>query len=247
LFTSGGGVVLYPLGVLYFAARKSWKSVAWFGALSSLWVACYFIGYHHPSWHPKPYEALASPGKMLHFMLDFLGNIWQVPHLPVSVEHASFIAGIALSLVAAYILYAKRSDPFFRLIFAFIAISAFTLSLARSGLGVMFALESRYSIYPLFLAACCVVGAASLSLGNSSSKWLTMSAIVLSILFWGVMSAEKSQLQDLWQQRQNRVVGMNAFTTGVIGGLFYSNQYQAAQILLSSQRAHIYNYKYIAQ
>jgi len=247
LFTSGGGVVLYPLGSLYFAARKSWKSAAWFGSLSTLWVACYFIGYHRPSWHPKPFEAFASPGRMLHFMFDFLGNIWQVPNLPVSVEPLSFITGIALTLVATYILYAKRFDPFFWLIFAYIAISVFTSSLARSGFGIMYALESRYSIYPLFTTACCVVGAASLSLRNPSCKWLTMSAIVLSILFWGVMSVEKSQLQDLWQQRQNRVVGMNAFTTGVIGGLFYSNQYQAAQILLSSQRAHIYNYKYIAQ
>jgi len=247
LFTSGGGLVLYPLGNLFLISRKRWKPLAWFAIISSLSLACYFIGYHHPPEHPALSEALVLPGRTLHYCIVFLGNIGPLPGMPLPAGIVALAAGAVLCFIASWILYKRPADPFFELVFTFVAFSALTSALSRSGFGVHHALQSRYSMYPLFAAACCIVGAGEIAVFQQPAKWLTVVVTLLSMLYWGGMSLDERVQKDLLHQRTRRLAGIKAFETYHLGGLYYPDQYRAEEILISSSQAHIYRYRNVAR
>jgi hypothetical protein len=141
LFTSGGGLALYPVGIGCWLLRRRWSALAIFVLVATAVVAGYFWGYVPPPHQTTGAEIRARAWLMPIYALAFLGGV--VPIVPVAVI-AGMVATIGLLLIAV-----RTSSTWSRLVVAFLLIIAGLTAVTRSGFGVQQALNSRYVLYPL--------------------------------------------------------------------------------------------------
>jgi hypothetical protein len=235
LFTSGGGIVLYPLGNLFLVLQRRWRSFGWFFVLSSSCMLLYSYHYHKPPHHPSIPGAVLTPLKTTAHFFYFWGNIAPFEHIPLLI-------GIVLCSLSFYLVVRRHGSSFFQLTIGFIALIAIATTLTRSGFGSRQALSSRYSLFPLVGMACvytCII--ASLSKRIALSRVVLVCAILGATSFWGIV-AFYFQHNGFFQEMQGeRVASMVAFSNGDKGRLLYPDRERAARILHDAEQTHIYD------
>jgi hypothetical protein len=237
LFTSGAGVVLYPLGNLFLILQKKRRSLAWFFVLSTSCMLLYFYNYHKPAIHPSILDAVATPFRTMAYFFSFWGNI-------VPLHYMSILAGLILCSLSIYLVIRGYGDSFFQLAIGFIALIALTSALTRSGLGVWQSLSSRYSLFPLFGLVCiylCIV--ISIPRAVAAHRVVLVSAILCAISFWGIATVYYEQTRFFQKIKDERIAGIAAFSNGDKSRLLYPDKDRAAHILLKAKQMHIYHYQ----
>jgi hypothetical protein len=238
LFTSGGGIVLYPLGSLYLGLRRKWRSFAWFLALSTPCMLLYFYHYQKPAYLPGVLNPMLFPFRTTAYYFSFWGNL-----LPM--DELSLFLGFVLCLGSTYLVFKRYGDSFLRLTIGFIALIAATLTMTRSSIGVWQSLSSRYSIFSLLVLICVYMFVlTSIAATAATHKKLILGAILFAVSFWGIDAVYYQQTQKFLKDKDDRVATVVAFANGDIGGLLYPDKDRAARILLTARQLHIYDYRY---
>ena len=157
VFTSGGGLGLAPLIILYFATEKKWGKLVVSLSISALIFFIYFslLSYVSPTPN-KTLETIFLPYQWIGYFLGFLGGWSNISKLGL----ASILLGGAC-LLTLFALTAKRSrarTPFFFWLSTYIVITATLTALNRSDLGLITSGDSRYSQYSLLFLSCIYLG-----------------------------------------------------------------------------------------
>lgn len=237
LFTSGGGIVLYPLGSLYLALRRKWKSFVVFLVLSTPCMLVYFYHYEKPTYLPSILEPVLSPIRTTAYFFSFWGNL-----LPM--DELSLLLGFVLCVGSVYLVIKRYGNSFLRLTVGFIALIALTLTMTRSGMGVWQSLSSRYSVFSLLALVCAYMFVlTSIPAAAAARKKLTVCAILFAVAFWGIGAVYYQQTLYFLNARDERVAGMVAFATGDTRGLLYPDRERAARILVTAKQLRIYDYR----
>jgi hypothetical protein len=244
LFTFGGGVGLYPLGNLFLALRKKWRSFALFFVLSTSCMVFYFYHYQQPSQHPNILEAAFTPLRSMAYFFSFFGNLLPTYGGVPFLHDISLFLGFALFLLSVAFVIKRDDDHLLPLTIGFITLTALTATLARSGLGVWQAASSRYSVFPLLALVCIyILIITALPKGTIAHKIIFVSAVLCAISFWGTSVAFNTYIHRFVKMRDERIISIAAFSNGDQGGLLYPDKDRAAQILLTAEQQHIYNYR----
>jgi hypothetical protein len=245
LFTSGGGIVLYPLGNLFLLLQKKWKSFASFLLISTSCMIFYFYDYYKPPNHPKILEAVLTPFSTITYLFSFWGNILPFPSPNIiTTTIFPFLIGIILFLLSAYIVVKRKGDHFWQLVMCFIFLVALTTTLTRSGLGIWQASSSRYSMFPLLTLLCIYIFmVTSISVAFNTRRIILLSAVVCTMYYWviGVVYFERTRY--FLKMKDERIASIIAFNRGNKAALLSTDKDQAAQILLISEQQHIYHYR----
>lgn len=236
LFTSGGGIILYPIGNLFLLFQKKWKPLISFFAVSTLCMLFYFYGYYKPKGHPSIVATLLTPIKTGIYFLTFLGNI-----LPLSFNANALLFGIVLASLSSYLLFKRYRDAFYGLLIWFVLSIALVTTLTRSGFGVEQATSSRYSMFPLLLWVCVYVLLIATTLSTHRlNQIVVISTVVGTMFFWAVGIYAVEQQQFFSVLRDERISSISTFMDGEQGRLLYPNQKRAAQLLTSAEQEHLY-------
>lgn len=239
LFTSGGGIVLYPLGNLFLILRRKWKSFVLFFAISTCCIVFYFYGYHKPPYHPSIIEVALNPFRTTIYFFIFLGNILPFP------KYSALPIGLLLGSMAAYFAFKRRGGLFWRLTIYFVMMIALLTTVTRSGFGVEQAASSRYSLFPLLaLTSIYVLGTSS---KISSKAWIDRAmlagAVICAIFFWGISFFIIERNHYFINMKNDRNTSIMEFNGGNKNSLLYPDRDQAAQILLLAKQRGIYDYQ----
>jgi hypothetical protein len=251
-FTSGGGIVLYPLANIYLLLRKKQPAFIYFFTSSTICLWFYFLNYHRP--YPiSVAEIVSDPIRLVVFFFVFMGNILPVnnipgPHAGMGILFLSLFIGIILFFSILYLAARqanKEEDGYFFLLTAcFIMLIASTTAATRSEGNVATAIASRYSLFPLLSLACCyVLMAISISKSSKYRKVILISAILSAILFWGSGVFHMEQTDYFRSIQQERIISLMEFNESKGASLLYPNTDRAMQILLMSKELNVYNYQ----
>ena len=243
LFTSGGGIVLYPLGNLFLVLRRKWKSFMLFFMLSTLCVVFYFYNYSQPLDHPSIFDVVRAPFRSIAFFFFFLGNLFSLNGAS-PLRAMSGPLGFTLFLLSGYIVIKRRGDHFLLLTIVFIILIAVTTTLARSGFGVLQATYSRYSLFPLLALVCIYISfITSISREVTAHRVVLVSTMLWAIFFWGIGVVYYEYTHYFLRVKNERIASIAVFSDGDMRYLLYPDKYRAAQILLTAEQQHIYNYR----
>ena len=239
LFTSGGGIVLYPLGNLFFLLRKKRQAFWSFFATSTTCMLLYFFNYHKPSIHPGIVETIVTPFSAAAYYFSFWGNLWTLP-----LGGISLLIGLIICSLSFYLAGNQRADRFLRLAICFIALVALAITLARSGFGVQQAMSSKYSLFPLLALACMYLFMITpISSSPAARRTFIMSSALIAVSFWGISVAFFVHNDFFSQMKIARHAGIAAFRNGDTNGLFYPDKERAGRMLLTADQQHIYHYR----
>jgi len=147
IFTSGGGIVLIPIFLLYFLTQRDVKNFFITLIVSIILLLIYFIILHYskPKFHPSILKTLFNPLLVVHYALTFIGNIGKT-------KLVSLIVGI--SMLTLFTIIGKKvynQEPFLFWSTLFIIATALVTALARAGFGIKQSLSSKYSVYSVLL------------------------------------------------------------------------------------------------
>ena len=149
-FTSGGGLIVFPVMLLYFAFSKDRKRLLVVSLYGVLVFYVYFILLHYQSTPINTASriyAFHHPLAYIHYILLFIGNL--SPRPAGIALYLPLVAGIILLLLAVHIsvlYWSRRKEPFLFFSILFICATAAAAGLSRISLGVGEAVASRYSI-----------------------------------------------------------------------------------------------------
>jgi len=240
LFTSGGGVVLYPLGNLFLILRKKWKFFLFFFTVSTCCIIFYFHGYYKPPYHPGILEVALNPFRAMTYFLIFLGNV-----VPLQTKYSALPIGFLLCSLAAYLVLKRHDHLFWKLIICFVIMIASLTTITRSGFGVEQAAASRYSLFPLLVLISIYVLAISSKMPRMTSifRSVLFGVVVGAVLFWGTSFFFIERNHYFLSMKNQRVASIAEFNDGNKNDLLYPNKDQAAQILLLAEQRRIYDYR----
>jgi hypothetical protein len=143
----GSGIFLFVAGAMQLlAAGRRGTAVGW-SALGVCIAAAYFWGYQRPAHHPSILAALADPVGVFDYLCSLLGGVVSV-HDP-SVGFLARFAGLAGLLYFVHLTldgYYRRS-PVVYFFMAYLIMTAISLAVGRSGMGLSQAFDSRYRLY----------------------------------------------------------------------------------------------------
>ncbi len=152
IFTSGGGIILIPLFLLYFLTHKYWKLLGISFILSVLILLFYFVALDYKRIDHNIYLFFDYPLSIILFLLTFLGNFG------ASYPLAAYIGGTLILLYIWISKYLFKYMPFLAWSILYIIITACLVTISRSEHGLIFALPSRYSIYSISFLALIYLG-----------------------------------------------------------------------------------------
>ena len=145
IFTSGGGICLIPVILIYHILRKEWRNllicIVTFGIV--LYIYFPLLGYTQPATHPNVFLALKSPIYLITYAFSFLGNIGNL-----------YKSSIGLGIIFTIYLISKwrflsTNYPFLFWLITFLLIVSITNAITRGGFGIKTGQVSRYTIYSL--------------------------------------------------------------------------------------------------
>jgi hypothetical protein len=145
IFTSGGGICLVPVILIYFILRKEWRHLLICSITFIIVFIIYFplLGYAQPAAHPNVFLALESPIYLITYAFSFLGNIGNL-----------YKSSIGLGIVFTFYLVSKwrflsKNYPFLFWLITFLLVVSITNAITRGGFGIRTGQLSRYTIYSI--------------------------------------------------------------------------------------------------
>ena len=191
LFTSGGGIVLYPLGNIFLLLQRKWKYFSLFFALSTFFMILYFYGYHKPSYHPSVFATILAPFRATAYFFTFFGNILPLHNIVTLSSNIPLIGmflpiGVILYLSSIY--FSKRyNNCFLKLVIYFVVLVALMATSTRSGIGIWQAASSRYSMFPLLALVCLsTLVFAAISSTTIIRRTILVGILMCAVSFWGI-------------------------------------------------------------
>ncbi len=197
-FTQGGGLIVFPVILVYFVLAKYWKR-GWIVLVYGALIFClYFIilQYHvTPLQAASRVYALHHPLMFLEYFLLFLGN--SAPGYGPFPLYVPLLTGIIFLIFAMHMgvrYLSHKGEPFLVFSMLFVLATAVAAGLGRVSWSVKEATASRYSINSLLLFVL-IVSYYLVTYGRDRSAFLRLNAVglvapllVFSLWFNGALS-----------------------------------------------------------
>jgi hypothetical protein len=203
--SSGNGLFLVPLGILFLALRRRYAAlIAWL-AMSGACIAAYFYDYHRLSSDGISHASLVT--RALHvtlYLIAFAGSAVGVSFesaglIPVLFKAASLVLGASIFLALALLVMRGyfKGNPAVGYCVLFLAITSLGVAGIRSQYGIFYSQSSRYRIYSdLFLifvwfgtAEVFVVPKIGQAMQSLRRNVLYVTAVLTAAVFCGGMDA----------------------------------------------------------
>jgi hypothetical protein len=230
LFTSGTGIILYPLAAIYLLLQRKIKPFLLFVVPSTTFLLLFFVQYQRIGTSAAP-DSLAAAAP---WFLAFLGNA--SGYLPVAVA-----AGL-LGLAGLLAIIVRSRDDFLRLLAAFIIVAAVTATLGRAGLGLAHAMSRHYAMYSLLAAVALYVFALT-TITHQGAPRLALLVQIAAILFFAAVLVKYESAHYFAQMRTERLNSISAFAAGDEGALLIPSSSKGATYLREAERLGVYNYR----
>lgn len=151
-FTSGNGIFVFMIGLPVLALQKNYRLLAIWTAIGLATAAIYFWGYTKPGHHPPIFETLTkSPGQFFDYFFTLTGSDFAAQ--PTwAVRAGRWMLALFVGLFAWKA--AKQqltSNVTLLALLSFMYLTSLSVTLARSGFGIVQALSPRYGILPVML------------------------------------------------------------------------------------------------
>ena len=241
-FINGNGMLIFLSGlIILFFYKRPKESMTWIFA--GIVTACvYFIGYARPIHHPDPLGIFNYPIMAISYFFTFIGSA--IPYFfPKGFEDSKLLplSGGVLFFVYFIFLSCKiKSGKVNIAIFAFLAylfITAFVVTLFRSGFGVDQALSSRYALYSalfIIFVYITLVGLLPVRTFRSIFPFLLM----LSIFF--NYHSYKDNLQIMSGHKKMLIYGLDNWRINNNSGLRYPDRSRANDIMQEAIKNGLY-------
>ena len=195
IFTSGGGMALVPLMILYYLINRQWKCFFQCTLLTAIALLTYFIllPYNAPP-TKQLIEILFHPHLFLAYFFGFVGGLGKIQNLGLT---SYLLTGIVLSLLfIKKAIYIKNHCPFYFWLCIYIWFTAVLAALNRSILGIETSGDSRYSEYSILFAASLYLAYLYLASSKNRSRILWLGLILAAIIFSYWYETSKPYLID---------------------------------------------------
>lgn len=240
LLTSGGGIVLYPIGNVVLWSRTRRRAALIFLAVSTACLLLYLYGYERPSEHPALAEVLSHPGRAVQYYLVFWGGAFTTKPL-------ALVVGSITCLAALRFVIDRRCDRFLRLLTSFVALIALVVSLTRSGFGVEQAMEPRYAMYSLLgWVALYLLIVSSASTPKQKIR-ISLVGSICAVAFWARLVTLFESHDVFANIRDQRLASVAALRQGDPSLLLYPDPARAAQTLLLAKQLGVYDFETAAR
>jgi len=240
LFTSGGALVLFPLGIIFFLYKHNVKGLGFFGTAATILIFVYFYHYESVPYHPSVYNSFVNFEQTITYFFAFLGNF------TTSYETA-LTFGIISSFVIIFLIIRQTENLFAPLLIGYISLTAIATALTRSGFGLNQALSSRYTPFSLILLVC-IYFLVLTSAGKNILKrrFFFLFLVLVMTYFFGILL--KIDLSESFErQKAEKLFGIASYLNGDNSNLAHQYKDVVANILSSSIEKGIYDYKDIPQ
>jgi hypothetical protein len=236
LFTSGGGVLLIPLGIIFFLIRNNIKGFVLFGIASLLLTTLYFYHYESVPYHPSISSSFINFEQTITYFFVFLGN------LTASTDTALIFG--ALSSLAAIFLVIRQTEHFFApLLIGYISLIAITTAITRSGFGLPQALSSRYTSYSLIFLVCLNFLVLSSVENKLLKRRFLLFTLVLGMTYFGGVLLKTNLCESFERQKAEKIFGITSYFNGNNSNLAHQYKDVVADILSSSIDKGVYNFQ----
>ena len=246
LFTSGNGVLLFPVGVFYLILQKRWRDLIIFGISCLVFMLLYFIHYQIAQGLTLA-AILHNLGTLVCFPIAFLGNIW--PSVNISL-----ILGTVVSMVLLYCVIFRRRNQYLFLASLWLLGTAALVALTRSSFGLDEAISSRYAQYSLLAVILGYAWCLNTLRENPSKAFspnlLTALGFLLSVTLFILMVYKYESIGYFTKIEQDKIAGMSTFArNGDDTRLTIPDQFKetAQEALVAARELGFYDYTRILQ
>ncbi len=147
-----GGLILYPIGLLFLLLEKRYRDLLVFFCASSILTGLYFFRYSSPEIYPSTASIFMHLDRLAEFFFVFLGNAALSSKLAIPL-------GILVVMLLGLIFYsAKEKQKLLYLCVLWILFTSAVVAISRNSLGIESAINSRYATYGLITWACTFLG-----------------------------------------------------------------------------------------
>jgi len=242
-FAWGDGSVLYPLGLLYFAANRQWKNLAIFAGIGLAGLIGYLVGFR--------LEVAGGLARHIDlrqsvlFILEFLGGIHFefIPKVSIDIE-----LGAVFLLASLYFLIRRRTIDFAMLLIGLAISTAIVAAYTRGGFGVQRASISRYAEFSMLMFVGLYVYTLTTIKRPAVNIAISALVTVIMVAFWFMpIPAEVGPKGGLYWERKYRLTDVAIYAeSGVDSGLNYAKNTDkdhafAASVLDESLRLGVYD------
>jgi|GEM_PF-571981 len=229
-FTSGGGMVVFFVGLTILIYQKRFKNFLTWLAVMSLTLFSYFHGYVKPAHHPSIFNAIVKqPSNTLDYFFSFMGSSLFLPH------QAGLLPLAALIYLTKRKYYEKNLAIYSFLVF--LLITAGAVALTRSGFGVEQAYSSRYMIISILFFILLYI---SLIETIDKERWLKRYyplIFVLSLVF--NIASYCGNYKHIIGHREYLTLGLLRWQLNM-GGLSYPDPVRANNVMKKLIQQNIY-------
>jgi hypothetical protein len=152
-FTQGNGIIILIIGSFYMLSQKRYHHLTIWIFVTIAAAYFYFSGYQAPVNHSDPFQFYTQIGKIILFMLAFLGSAFGLsgsnyPLLNIFFLVPTAVIGLWVCLTTLFLFYQKkyRDGNILIWINLFIILTSFTAAVSRIDFGLPQALVSRYHV-----------------------------------------------------------------------------------------------------
>lgn len=239
VFTMGGGLILFPLGMIFLFLRKRWKHAVIFLISSTVFTLIYFYRFHTVASLPSLSASFVHLDITINYFLAFLGNAF------VALDVAT-IVGLMVAIILMIFMINHYEESLLFTFSGWVLFMSTAISFSRSGLGINQALQSRYTIYSLIGFVCVYAWfiVTENKKGNIKVRCMAWAGIILcAAFFFGVLIKYQLMDQFAWE-RDIKINGLIMLSTrNQDKDLLYPNTQRPREVLLQSQNLGVYNYK----
>jgi hypothetical protein len=236
-FTSGGGLMLAPLALIYLLIKRRYRHLIIFALYSLIVVSAYFF---HYTWLPAGgvLFSLADVPTYIKYWLTFLGAPLELLTL---IPGIGLVCGAIGCLLLVVLWFKNYSDDFTWLLVSFVLVVAAEAALLRSRLGIGQALSTRYAQYSM-LFWCSLIFISARTFLNRPRFWFLFFTLLAAFLFFRYAFITQ-KLNVFEKLATSRSASMCFFQSGYSYGLLYPDEVRARKILFLSRSLGIYDYK----
>jgi hypothetical protein len=195
--TTGNGLLVFPLAILFFVIEKKWKFVLIWTAISIIFVICYFLNYFtmiHVSSPPPLFDYFI-------YSFCFLGSAFQFMYklyLPFFIGFLIWVLFITATLKKYY-----KKNYFIYNLMLFVILSSFIAAHFRLSYGLNESISNRYGFFSILSISASIIAVSEMFLVKRQKlllNWIICICIVYHLLsgifFFPEVPVRKQKLES---------------------------------------------------
>lgn len=240
IYTMAGGLILYPLGIMFLLMKKWWRDLKWFLVLSTPFTLLYFYKYERPGHIPRMEDAFIHFHQTIQAFFAFIGNAM------FSYDVALITGIIAVLTLITIVTVTFDNADFLFLSSVWILIMSILVALGRSSIELGIGqLPPRYAIYSLFAFSLIFIWITNQArLAGEHVKKVSLILSIIAVSYFSTTILIDWETQTFARVRDYKITGLALFALKNRPDLLvYPKPNQVKNVLIEARDLGVFDYR----